>query len=119
VSADGDARRLDAWMVFAGNNRFGTTPGPIGSRERLDEGVLDVRLLTAAGQRRRPAKLAWAVLRDRAWRGRRLVRMEGRHLEIRLDGRPRLVSLDGEVSEATDRLDVEIVPRALRVLHPV
>jgi len=47
------------------------------------------------------------------------VRTEGRQLEIHLEGRPRLFSLDGEIVEATDRLLVEIVPRALRVLHPV
>jgi diacylglycerol kinase family enzyme len=31
---------------------------------------------------------------------------------------PRLYSVDGEVAEATDHLTIEIVPRALRVLHP-
>ncbi|HYT81639.1 MAG TPA: diacylglycerol kinase family protein [Actinomycetota bacterium] len=119
ISVDGDARQLEAWILLAGNNRFGTASGRIGTRERLDEGVLDVWLLTAVERGRRPAKLAWAVLRDRAWRGRRLVRTEGRQLEIHLEGRPRLLSLDGEIGEATDRLVVEIVPRALRVLHPV
>lgn len=119
ISVDGDARQLEAWIVFVGNNRFGTAPGSIGTRERLDEGILEVRLLTASGRGRRPARLAWAVMRDRAWRGRRLVRTEGRRVEIHLAGRPRLVSLDGEVPEAMDRLVVEIVPRALRVLHPV
>jgi diacylglycerol kinase family enzyme len=118
VSTDDDTRGLEAWIVFAGNNRFGTAGGRIGTRERLDQGVLDVRLLTAAGPGRRPARLVWALLRDRAWRGRGLVRTEGRRLEISLVGRPRLVSLDGEVADATDHLVVEIVPRALRVLHP-
>jgi diacylglycerol kinase family enzyme len=117
VSADGDARQLDAWILFVGNNRFGTAPGRVGSRERLDEGVLDMRLLTL-GPGRTPGRLAWAVLRDRAWAGRRLVRAEARRVEIDLTGRPRLLSVDGEVAEATDRLTIEIVPRALRVLHP-
>jgi diacylglycerol kinase family enzyme len=119
VSADGDARQFGAWIVFVGNNRFGTAPGRIGTRERLDEGVLEVRLLIASGPGRGPAKLAWAMLRDRAWQERRLVRAEGRRLEVDLAGRPRLISLDGEVTEAADYLVIDIVPRALRVLHPV
>jgi diacylglycerol kinase family enzyme len=111
-------RQLDAWILFVGNNRFGTAPGRIGAREKLDEGVLDVRVLTASGRTRGPANLAWAVLRDRAWSGRRLVETEGRRLEIHLAERPRVLSLDGEVAEPVDHAVIEIVPRALRVLHP-
>ena len=119
VSVDGDDRQLDAWIVFVGNNRFGAAPGRIGARERLDEGVLDVRLLTASGRTRGPVNLAWAVLRDRAWVGRRLVRAEARRVEIHVTAGPRLLSLDGEVSDAVDHAVIEIVPRALRVLHPL
>jgi diacylglycerol kinase family enzyme len=119
VSADGDVRRLEAWVIFAGNNRFGEAPGRIGARERLDQGVLDVWLMTAAEGGRLPTQLAWAVVRGRVWRGHRLVRTEGHRLEIQLNGRPRLVSVDGEISDSTDHLVVEIVPRALLVLHPV
>jgi undecaprenyl-diphosphatase len=119
ISADGDARGLTAWIVFVGNNRFGAPPGRVGTRERLDEGILDVRILTTAEHGRRRTKLALAVLRDRTWRGRRLVRREARRVEIQLTDRPRLISVDGEMAESTDHLIVEIVPRALRVLHPV
>jgi diacylglycerol kinase family enzyme len=119
ISADSDARSLSAWIVFAGNNRFGASPGRIGARKGLDEGILDVRILTAAEHGRRRTKLALAVLRDRTWRGKRLVRREARRVEIQLTGHPRLISVDGEVAESTDHLVVEIVPRALRVLHPV
>jgi diacylglycerol kinase family enzyme len=118
VAVDGDVRQLDAWILFVGNNRFGMAPGRIGAREKLDEGVLDVRVLTASGRTRGPANLAWAVLRDRAWSGRRPVETEGRRLEIHLADRPRLLSLDGEVTEPVDHAVIEIVPRALRVLHP-
>jgi YegS/Rv2252/BmrU family lipid kinase len=119
ISADDDPRSLAAWIVFVGNNRFGAPPGRIGTRKRLDDGVLDVRILTAAELGRRRTKLALAVLRDRTWRRRRLVRRQARHVEIQLTGRPRLISVDGEVAESTEHLVVEIVPRALRVLHPV
>jgi diacylglycerol kinase family enzyme len=119
VAVDGDPRGLAAWILFVGNNRFGIAPGRIGARERLDEGVLDVRLLNVSESKRGAANLAWAVLRDRAWMGRRLVRAEGRRVEVHLADRPRLLSLDGEVTESVDHAAIEVVPRALRVLHPV
>lgn len=118
ISADDDARALLAWMVFVGNNRFGTAPGRVGTRQRLDEGVLDLRLLTVGKRRARRSSLAWRVLRGREWHSRRLVRRESRRVEIRLEGRPRLVSWDGELGPATTSLSVEIDPKALRVVVP-
>lgn len=117
IIADGDARALAAWMVFFGNNRFGTAPGRVATREHLDHGVLDVRVLTV-GRRRARTALAWKVLRSRQWRSRRLVRRDARRVEIRLDGPPRLVSRDGESGDPTNALDVEILPGALRVVTP-
>jgi diacylglycerol kinase family enzyme len=118
IEADGDARALLGWAVFLGNNRFGTATGRIGTRERLDEGVLDVRLLAVGTRRARRSRLAWRVLRGRPWSPRRLVRTEATRVRIVLEGEPRLVSWDGESGEETDHLEVEIVPRALRVVAP-
>jgi diacylglycerol kinase family enzyme len=118
IEADGDARAVLAWAAFFGNNRFGTATGRIGTRERLDEGVLDVRLLTLGTRKARRSRLAWRVLRGRPWSLRRLVRREARKVHLTLEGEPRLVSRDGETGETTTSLEVEIVPRALRVIGP-
>jgi diacylglycerol kinase family enzyme len=118
IEADGDERALLAWVVFFGNNRFGTATGRIGTRERLDEGILDVRLLTLGTRKARRSRLAWRVLRGHPWSPRRLVRREARKAHLNLEGEPRLVSRDGESGEATTSLSVEIVPGSLRVIGP-
>jgi diacylglycerol kinase family enzyme len=117
IEADGDERALLAWVLFFGNNRFGTATGRIGTRERLDEGILDVRLLTWGTRKARRSRLAWRVLRGRPWSPRRLVRKEAGKVHLRLE-EPRLVSRDGESGEATESLEVEIVPGALRLIGP-
>lgn len=117
IEADGDARLLFAWMLFIGNNRFGTTPGRIGQRERLDEGVLDVALVVAGPHGVRRSSMAWRALRYRPWQtSRRLVRRDARRVAVRLHGSPRPISWDGEAGDPTTELDVEIAPAALEVV---
>lgn len=118
IEADGDARALLAWMVFVGNNIFGTEPGRIGTRSRLDQGALDLRVLTVGRRRARRSSVAWRILRGRQWTSRRLVRREARHVTIALQGGPRLISRDGESDDSATRLEVEILPRTLKVLVP-
>lgn len=119
IEVDGDARRLQAWMVFVGNNRFQTARGHVGARERLDEGILDVGLLLADPRGAGRSQIAWRTLRHRPWQtSRRLVRHTGGRVEVRLHGPARLLSRDGEVEGPTDHLVAEILPRALRVLAP-
>jgi undecaprenyl-diphosphatase len=118
IEADGDRRALFAWVVFVGNNRFGTVPTGFGVRTRLDEGVLDVGVVTARPRAVSRARAAWRLAKGRAWRTRRLVRTEARHVVVHLEGPPRPVSLDGEQGEATDTLEVRLVPRGLSVRLP-
>lgn len=119
IEADGDARTLFAWMVFIGNNRFGSAPGRIGRRERLDEGVLDLGLFLAGPRGVRRSSVAWRVLRSRAWQtSRRVVRRDANRVNVRLDGEPRQVSWDGETGDRLREIDARIEPRALRVLAP-
>jgi diacylglycerol kinase family enzyme len=118
IEADGDRRALFAWVVFVGNNRFGTVPGRLGARTRLDEGVLDVAVVTA---RRRPtsrARAAWRLAKGKPWKSRRLVRTEARRVVVRLEGPARPVSLDGEHADPADLMDVGLVPGGLRVVVP-
>jgi diacylglycerol kinase family enzyme len=119
IEADGDRRALLAWMVFVGNNRFGTTPGRIGQRERLDESVLDLGLFLAGPRGSRRSSVAWRVVRSRPWQtSRRVVRRTARRVSVRLAGEPRQFSFDGETGERVREMDVEIVPGELRVVAP-
>jgi diacylglycerol kinase family enzyme len=118
IVADGDEKALLAWAVFVGNNRFGAQTGRIGTRERIDQGTLDLRLLTVGKRRASRTKFAWRVLRSRQWRGRRLISRDARKVGIRIVGEPRLVSWDGESGGPLSEVDFEIVPRALRVIVP-
>lgn len=118
ITADGDARAFAAWIVFVGNNRFSIMPGSMGERSRLDEGVLDVRVLTTSPRASRRVQVALGVLRGRAWGTGRLLRREAKRVRIDLSGRPRLVARDGETSGTSRSLSVEIMPGALTVLAP-
>lgn len=113
IEADGDARHLGAWMVFVGNNRFALRTGGPGRRERLDEGVLDLRLLLVGTR----ARLAYRVLRGRAWSSKRLLRKEAGRVGVRLL-KDRPIAVDGEVEGPVRSAEIEIVPGALRVVVP-
>jgi diacylglycerol kinase family enzyme len=119
IEADGDARALFAWMVFFGNNRFGSTPARLAQRARMDEGVLDVGLLLAGPRGARRSSVAWRVLRSRPWQtSNRVVRRTARQVRVRLDGEPRHVTRDGETGDPVREIEAEIVPGALRVVAP-
>jgi diacylglycerol kinase family enzyme len=119
IEADGDARALFAWMVFLGNNRFGSTPARLAQRARMDEGVLDVGLFLAGPRGARRSSVAWGVLRSRPWQtSSRVVRRTARQVRVRLEGEPRHVSRDGETDDPVREIAAESVPGALRVVAP-
>lgn len=113
-TTDGRMHRLAANALFVGNNRFSTSPGTIGRRERLDEGVLDVRLVRARTGVLGRASAGW---RTAVSRPRRVMAVAARDVEIDLR-RPRLVAMDGEQGDEEARLSVRSDPGALRVLVP-
>lgn len=117
IAVDGDHRDLAAWVVMVGNNCFRSDPGELGSRDRLDEGVLDVWMMRLGG-RLGSTGPAWRVLRGTLAGSRRLIRTQGSVVEIRLRGNSRRVSRDGEASERATSLRVEVLPGGLKVLAP-
>jgi diacylglycerol kinase family enzyme len=115
ITADGDPRTLDARAVFIGVNRFSTRPGSLGRRERLDEGVLDLRLLPTRDGLRDRSVAAWRSVRNRPSRA---VQRDATDVTIALVNGPRPFAIDGEDLPATEDLRVVIEPGALRVLGP-
>jgi diacylglycerol kinase family enzyme len=113
IEADGDARRLHASAVFIGNNRISTQIGSLGERERLDGGVLDVRVLRTHSGLRGRATAAWRSLSP----PRHVVRTDAREVEIRLDASAP-IAIDGEQVKGSDHLTVRIDAASLRVRAP-
>lgn len=112
VSVDGRPERV--WLVFVGNGAY-TGVGLTG-RARLQEGLLDLRVLRAHGPLPRLTVLARLLagrLQGSPWLRQSLVR------EVRLDlPEPVPLSLDGEVSERSGHVPVRALRAALRVVVP-
>ena len=118
VFADGDARTVPpSVLLFVGNNRFSTAPGSIGVRERLNEGVLDVRIVLARTGVRARSRLAWGLARARPWPGR-IVRTIATDVRVDLKVGPHPMALDGELAGELASVGVKIETAALQVLVP-
>ena len=113
LTADGDAREATAAVVFVANNRVSR----LGRRERLDAGVLDVRVLRVRPGIRGRASLTWGVARG-VVPGRGVARTEAREARVRLPRGDQPVAVDGEHLQGTAALDARIEQGALRVLVP-
>ena len=104
-------------LALANNDYGGGSLGELGRRERLDEGLLHLYVVEAVGRWALLALLARAA-RGRAEEADGLVEWASPRLEVR-SHRPRLhAAVDGEAVVLQPPLELEIRPRALRVLVP-
>ena len=109
--------RLALVALVANNDYGGGSLGELGRRERLDEGLLHLYVVEAVGRWALLALLARAA-RGRAEEADGLVEWASPRLEVR-SHRPRLhAAVDGEAVVLQPPLELEIRPRALRVLVP-
>ena len=118
VSVDGEP--VVAWAVFVGNNCYGDSLRELTGRERIDEGVLDVRIAHADRNFSR-MRIFGAVLFGRVEQSPLIERRTC--TTVALDtGRVAHVALDGEVVTMGSPLHYEVRPGALTVLvsgeHP-
>ena len=124
-----DGRLLTVWTIFIGVNRYEPSSGIPRFRRRLNDGVLDVRILHAVDGKPRSRALADLILGDRgdrwlrrvAWRyGRRTVEtFTAQSLTLqpgRNDGRLTFAH-DGETLElgAGEPISLRVVAGVLRV----
>jgi YegS/Rv2252/BmrU family lipid kinase len=117
LELDGVAHRRRAPFVFIGNNIYKMEGFTIGTRERVDAGVLSVYLTQRRG------RLRLLLLALRAFFGRlhqakdfeaaavKELRIESRHKRL-------LVATDGEVTAFDMPLEYRIRPGALQVIAP-
>jgi undecaprenyl-diphosphatase len=118
VVIDGEKHPLRAWIVFVGNNCFGTERGALTRREQLDGGVLDVRILSAGKGALARVRGAVRATSGRAWSSKRLLAAKATDVRLVLDAHPMPVARDGEACDPVDHVDIEIVAGALQVLVP-
>lgn len=114
VSIDGTRRRV--WAVFVGNNCYGESLRELTGRERLDEGVLDIRVARADGRLSR-VRIVGAVLFGRVEQSPLIERLKAADVVLEIGSNASIrVALDGEVATMTSPLRYESLPRALTVL---
>jgi diacylglycerol kinase family enzyme len=117
LETDGEEVRLKTPLLFVGNNRYRLGPPKIGSRDRLDEGVLSLYVATAH-TRWGMLKLLFRAAFGRLEESRDLRAMHPRDVWIETRHRRLHVAVDGEVVRLAPPLHYEIWPGALRVFVP-
>lgn len=115
LEIDGVHRRV--WLVFVGNCEYEPQGFAPSRRDRLDDGMLDVRVVDAGSPWSR-SRLALAILTGTLVRSPLYEQRTARRLEIRsLDG-PLPLAVDGEVFDGPAEFTVEKVEASLQVLVP-
>jgi undecaprenyl-diphosphatase len=112
VKVDGTPVR--AWAVFVGNNCYGESLRELTGRERMDEGVLDVRI-AHADRRLSRVRIVGAVLFGRVEQSPLIDRTSCSSVELDM-GHEVNVAVDGEVTPMASPLNYEIHPLVLTVL---
>jgi undecaprenyl-diphosphatase len=112
-----DGQEHEVAMMFIGNGRYQPQGFAPSWRPRLDDGRLDLRMVTVAG--RAPLlRLALSILTGRLGRSRLYVEDDPVDVHItRRDG-PGLLATDGEIAAGPAELDVRKLPRGLIVYRP-
>lgn len=109
-----------AWAVFVGNNSYGDSLRDLSGRERLDEGLLDVRI-ARADRRLSRLRIVGAVLFGRVEHSPLIDHKRCTSVELDMGHRVE-VALDGEIVPMDSPLRYESHPAALTVLvsgeHP-
>jgi undecaprenyl-diphosphatase len=113
---DGQRRRV--WLLFCGNGCY-TPPGLAPTwRARLDEGLVDVRIVSAD----RPLSRTWVVL---AALVRQLPRCRAyevwsaSEVDVAVAGEPTPLARDGEVGDPVAHVRLRALPHALRAYRAV
>jgi diacylglycerol kinase family enzyme/membrane-associated phospholipid phosphatase len=117
VRLEVDGRPRSVWMLFVGNCRYHPMGFAPSWRERLDDGLLDVRMVDGDQPWAR-MRLVLAVLTGRLSRCGAYREWTARELRLRsLDG-PLRLALDGETVDGPDALLIRKADRPLAVYAP-
>lgn len=117
VAAEIDGRRVKVWLIFIGNCRYQPEGLAPGWRERLDDGLLDVRLVDGSSPFSR-ARLLLAVFTGRLARCPVYARSVVTSLRIHSLEGPLRLARDGETFDGGTDVIVRKHPTRLRVFRP-
>ena len=115
ILINGHERR--AWMAFIGNCRYRPEGFAPSWRPRLDDGLLDIRLIEASGRWSR-LRVTLSVLSGRLSRCRAYRRWEAPALEVDAGNDPLRLARDGNTFDGSPSFRVEKLPQRLTVYTP-
>lgn len=112
-----DGRRRRVWLVFVGNCVYQPRGFAPAWRERLDDGLLDIRLVDGDAPRARLRLLA-AVLTGTLARSRVYETFTAERLHVCSPSGPMRLARDGEVFDGPAEFDIAKHPGRLDVFAP-
>jgi undecaprenyl-diphosphatase len=115
IEIDGQPRRV--WLLFGGNGRYHPSGFAPSWRERLDEDVIDVRIVDADRPWAR-TRLVLAVLTGRLGRCRVYEERVVRQMRIRFLDSGASLARDGETQPAPDEIELRSTDAHLLVYRP-
>jgi len=115
LEIDGAVRRV--WLLFVGNGRYVAEGIAPTRRRRLDDGLLDVRLVPAERPWAR-LRLFGALLTGRLGTSSVYERWTAERLHVRSLQGPLRLARDGECWQGPEEFTISKRPRALMVLQP-
>jgi diacylglycerol kinase family enzyme len=104
-------------MLFVGNGRYQPHGFAPGWRPRLDDGILDVRLVDA-GHRFAAIRLLGSLATGRLGRSRLYAEAGSAGLRVSLPDGPTALALDSEIGPGSAELSFGTARRALTVYRP-
>ena len=112
-----DGKEQSLWMGFIGNCRYKPEGFAPSWRPRLDDGLLDIRLVDASGRWSR-LRIALSVLAGRLSRCRAYQRWAAPALEVDVSSDPPRLTRDGNTFDGSPSFRIEKLPQRLTVYTP-
>ncbi len=112
-----DGRLHKVWIAYVGRGRYYPRDHAPLLRPVMDDGVLDVRMITADESFAR-LRLLWSVLTGTVPTSRITHLSEAREVRIEAGGSPMVLAVDGEALAGVRSVEYRVRPRALAYYSP-